>query len=318
MHDVNLHQPSAGAAAASIEVRVDPALAETAVRNHASAGHMDHAVFARYRDELDDLYDVDDPVRRDAAFARWAVTWFHELGLARPLLAAIEERPALSTPTRVLLVGDAGRASDEGVTCEPGGAHLGVRCAVSRFGDPARLLSWARHAMGHAEDTLDPAFGFEPRWDEGAVAAPAAARLHRLWDVTVDSRLADAGHVASAPARRRHVDALAGDLRGVDMAHVEAIVDRLWTGPRPTFGTLARWSARTTLLIEEVLPGRQVRQRPDLCPLCRFPSEDVDVPDADVATLVSAAHPAWSPSLGLCGRCTDRYRLTASLGGVVR
>ena len=75
---------------------------------------------------------------------------------------------------RILLVGDARGRPDEGITWEPGGAHLGIRIDGARFGDPDDLLAWARHALGHAEDTIDPAFGFRPGWEETADGRIAA------------------------------------------------------------------------------------------------------------------------------------------------
>jgi hypothetical protein len=55
--------------------------------------------------------------------------------------------------------------------------------------------------------------------------------------------------------------------------------------------------------------------RPDRCPLCRFPSDDVVPPPPDIALRVQIDYPDWQAEDGLCGRCTDRYRLAERLGG---
>lgn len=305
----------AAAVPVPVLVRPDPAVAEAAVRAVLSAAGP--AVFEAHRLRSDPLYEIVDPAARDAAFAALAVAEFGELALAAPLLTAIAERPVLAGSVHVLLIGQAGGRHDEGVTCEPAGQHLGVRIDPERFARRAELLHWARHAMGHAEDTLDPSFGFERGWDEGpgARGTAAASRLHRLWDVTVDSRLAAAGHVPSAVARARHRDVLAADLPDVTPAIIEAALARLWGGPRPAFGELAAWAARPASLVLTVAPGAGSLPRPDRCPLCGFPAGDVVPPDPVLAGAVTHDYPAWRPELGLCGRCADRYRFATRLGG---
>jgi len=313
---VSLSAEAPAAQAPQVEVRVDPALAEAAVRTALSAPGADQAAVAAHRARADAPYGIADPAARDAAFARLAVSEFEALGLARPVLAAIGERPALADRVRVVLLGDVGRRGDESVTCEPGGARLGVRLTASRLADATGLLAWARHALGHAEDTLDPEFGFEPGWDDpGAVWAPAAARLHRLWDVSVDARLAADGRLPEGPTRRRHREALAADLRGAPPHVADAALERLWSGPRPVFADLARWAADPAALAGDALPAGTPTARPDRCPLCRFPGDDVAPPDTALAAAVLADYPDWVPAQGLCGRCADRYRFSSRLGG---
>ncbi len=247
------------------------------------------------------------------------VTEFTELGLAAPLRQAIAERPALADRAQVMLVGEARAYRDEGVTCEPSGQHLGFRVDAARFADPAGLLGWARHALGHAEDTLDPAFDFDPAWDGAgtgsSLRAVTQARLHRLWDVTVDGRLEAAGMSAGRSARARHRDRIAADLGGASVAAIDAILDRLWNDPRPTFPALRDWALRPASLIDDLAPEHPGLPRPDRCPLCRFPSDDVLVPDPAIGDQVLAEYPSWRPADGLCGRCVDRYRFARLLGG---
>lgn len=306
-------------AATSLTMRVDPAFAEAAVeRALRSRGPAASEALTASRRRAEPLYAMADSAEREAAFGRFALSEFDALRLAEPILRAIAERPAIATRVRVALLGEARGRLDEGVTCEPVGEHLGIRMDASRFGDPAALVAWARHALGHAEDTLDPGFEFEPGWDEAGVAWVAAAtqaRIHRFWDVSVDGRLAAAGRLAAEPVLRRHRAAIAGDLPGIRDAVIDAVVARLWEGPRPVFGDLVRWAAQPIKLVDAVAPGEPGLPRPDRCPLCGFPGDDVLAPEAPVAALVSADYPAWRPEQGLCGRCTDRYRFAGRLGG---
>ena len=302
-------------------LRVDPTFAEAVVwRVLTVAGTRTADALAAYRRRSEPVYGLADPAARDAAFAQLAVGEFERLALAEPLRRAISERPAVADRVRIVLVGDARGRSGEGITWEPGGAHLGIRVDGDRFGDPGELLAWARHALGHAEDTLDSTFGFRPGWEEtadGRLVSGTQARLHRLWDVTVDARLAADGLLLDPTALERHWERLAADLRGLTEDSVDAVFGFLWDGPRPAFGQLLAWAARPIELVAAAAPGAPGLPRPDRCPLCRFPSDDVVAPAEAVAALVAADYPAWRPDLGLCGRCTDRYRFAGRLGGAL-
>lgn len=299
-------------------LRVDPTFAEAIVwRLHSTDGRMADAR-AAYRRRVEPVYGLADPVARDVAFSQLAVDEFERLGLAEPLRRAIVERPAVASRVRMILIGDARGRSDEGITWEPGGAHLGIRIDGARFGEPEDLLAWARHALGHAEDTIDPAFGFWSGWEEtaaGRIASGTQARLHRLWDITVDSRLDAAGLLTDGSAPQRHCERIAADLPGIAEDAVDAVFGFLWDGPRPTFGQMLAWAARPIELVAAACPGDPGLPRPDRCPLCRFPSDDVVAPPEGIASLVAADYPDWRPDLGLCGRCTDRYRFAGRLGG---
>lgn len=305
--------------ATRVPLRVDPVVAEAAVwRAIAGTGDVGPARRSTHARRTDRIYGLADPTERDAAFARLAAAEFDELGLADPLRRAVAERPALAARARSILVGQARSAQDEGVTCEPDGEHLGFRLEIWRFAQPDDLLTWARHALGHAEDTADPAFGFRPGWDgDGAGAAirtAAQGRLHRLWDISVDGRLAAAGF-RTATTWTRHRARLAADLSGASAAAVDIAMDRLWCGPRPDFSSLLAWATSPAALVKDVIPEEIAPPRPDRCPLCRFPSDDVVTPEPFVIARAMAEYPAWRPAQGLCGRCADRYRFSARLGG---
>jgi hypothetical protein len=304
-----------------LPVRVDPALAEAVVWRVLSSPELASTELpALHADRAEPLYALADEPQRDRAFERLALAEFEELGLADAIRTAIRERPAVARRVRVVLVGEARGRADEGITWEPSGAHLGIRVDPARFDDPEGLVAWARHLLGHAEDTLDPGFGFEPGAVESTLPVPAQARFHRLWDIAVDARIAAAGRATApgggAPDRVRagHRARLAGDLPGVAEAAIDDALDRLWSGPRPVFAELVAWAARPGILLEA--GGSGPLARPAQCPLCRFPSSDVVTPEPSLAAMVLAEYPAWQPWEGLCGRCADRYRLAGRMGGV--
>lgn len=297
---------------------VDPSFAEAVAWRALVGGARAAEEMTAYRARCEPIYAIADAAARDAAFSRLALNEIERLDLVGPIRAAITERPVVAELVRTVLVGEARSRTDEGITWEPGGAHLGIRLDAARFADPEDLLGWARHALGHAEDTIDPAFGFRPGWEDGPtgrLAPTVQARLHRFWDVSIDARLAAAGRLLEPEAADRHVADLAADLPGVGSAAVDAVFGFLWERPRPAFDALLGWAAEPRRLVALAAPDEPAAPRPDRCPLCRFPGDDIVPPEAAIAARVVAEYPDWRPADGLCGRCTDRYRFAGRLGG---
>ena len=196
----------------------------------------------RHHERAGALYDIDDPGAREVAFARLAQMEFVALDLLAPLEEALAERPALATRFGAVLVGEALGRAQEGVTCDGERNLLGFRVLPSRFDDGAALHGWCRHALGHAEDTLDPTFDFVPGWDAVPGAGGVAGRLHALWDVSVDGRAHSAGNPVPGADPRRHEAAIAAMLPPAHAPAATAVVERLWSGPRPTFRRLFDWA----------------------------------------------------------------------------
>lgn len=259
---------------------------------------------------------------RDRAFAELARQEVEELDLLAPVRAAVLERPLLAGSIDLVLLSRALGPSDETVTCDPASRRLGLRATPDRFVDPIRLRAWARHAFGHAEDSLDPSFGFEPGW-ERSVDPATAERLHVLWDASIDGRAAEAGRPVVGVSRDVHLGRLVGLLPPGGARTAAVLVERCWSGPRPDFETLRRWAEaphdagdsppdrKAAPVPHEgrceptLLPGRR-------CPLCRFPSAVLLVPSGALAASIARAHPGWQPEAGVCERCSDRYRLAPS------
>lgn len=305
---------------APVLLRVEPPLAEAlawrALTRLEAAGEP-HPLAEHHR-RAAPLYELDEGPARDAAFRRLAEREVLELGILAPLEAAFAERADLVERIEQLLVGEAAGPAQEGATCDRSGRRIGLRALLHRFDDPGRLRSWARHAFAHAADTLDPAFAWEPGWDEGAAGAGAVAeRVHLLWDISIDGRAwrsaLPTDPVAAETARARHDAALAHLFPGAAAAALGALVERLWSGDRPTFPELRAWAGEPGQLGPEA-SATDGRLAPGRCPLCSFPSHDLTVPDPAVAADVAREYPRWRPSHGLCGRCLDRYAF-ARIGG---
>jgi hypothetical protein len=307
--------------------RVEPAFADAlawrALHGRATGGRPE--ALRVHHERAAELYEGPAVAARERAFERLAAQELGELDVMVPLAEALAERPALAAAVDVVIVGEAPAPSVEGVTFDPLLRRLGVSVQARRFDDPAALRTWARHALGHTEDVIDPGFAFEPDWDRASGRSRFVERLHALWDVTVDARApsrpdtgADASPMRTDRLRRAHERAIAAlwpELAGA----TPAVVDRLWNGPRPSFPQLRRWAEDPPALAIAV--GRTISAAPPagpqagVCPLCRFPSAALELPTPALAELVGAEFPGWRPDERLCGRCGDRYRF-AQLGGV--
>ncbi len=190
-------------------------------------------------------YAIPDGPAREAAFGSLALEEFEDLGLADALRAAVAERPSVAARVAVVLLAEARGRADEGVTWEPGGTHLGIRVDLARYDDPEGLAAWARHVLGHAQDTADPAFGSRAGLAEARLGVPA-------WRASTccgtRRRCAAAGRLRGCPpggkaadSRSRHRSLDRRRPRGAPHAAVDAC-STACSGPRRPTPSCTAWT----------------------------------------------------------------------------
>ncbi len=184
------------------QIDYDAGLVEAAV---LLAEHgLSRAETARFRSELDRIYECADEDEREARFEEFHGRFFIELGLDRPLHAVLAEYPDSLRRASGCHVLRAVAARDEGADLRdqlspesPPGRPMPVlvfRLRPESLLDPGRLASFLRHELQHVADMLDPAFGYERELPVQG-ADPARTNLLReryrlVWDATIDGRLA--------------------------------------------------------------------------------------------------------------------------------
>lgn len=265
----------------------------------------------RFHRERERLYTILDPDERNAAFFRLHLEWFREWGLERPIndvFAAFRlVREALTT----LGIRRSIDKRDEGAELyvNESGERTGMLALrLERLGRPEALKEYLRHEFMHLHDMLDPGFGYSPSIDvpglNSAQQRLALERYRLLWDITIDGRLAAAGH-APMLSRAQHVEAFARGYSFWPEPRRAETFASLWQEPAPRHAGLIALIAdpRGWRTVTGPSPGAA-------CPLCGFPTfawaESSAVPEK-VQAAVIAEFPTWQPAHGLCQRCFEAY-----------
>jgi hypothetical protein len=272
---------------------------------------------ARFHREREKLYAILDPDERNTAFFRLHLEWFHEWGLEYLITDLLKEFPLLPKYLNLLAVRKTRGKADEGAELYVNDS--GQRSAIlalrpESFARDAAVRDYVRHEFMHLSDMLDPAFGYLPTLDlpglNGAQQRLARERYRLLWDITIDGRLAAAGHQPMS-TREQHAAAFA---RGYCF----------WTAERQTETFAALWGTAApshTSFLALIADPRGLREahRPApgaSCPLCDFPTfawADGEMLLPQIRQRIAAEFPSWLPEQGLCGRCLETYQAAAAL-----
>jgi hypothetical protein len=272
---------------------------------------------SRFHREREKLYAILDPDARDTAFFYLHLDWFREWGLEEPLTGAMREFPLVREQLGALAIRGTTGKNDEGAELyvNEAGQRTGLLALrLERMTNDAALRDYLRHEFTHLHDMLDPSFGYSPTLNlpglNSAQKRIARERYRLLWDITIDSRLAAAGH-ARMQTREQH---LAAFVRSYSF----------WPEPRQmeTFESLwCNATARHAEFLALIADPRGLRDahRPEpgaSCPLCDFPTfswaDAAQLPPKILERIV-AEFPSWQPEYGLCGRCLETYQATTSL-----
>jgi hypothetical protein len=272
---------------------------------------------ARFHRERERAYAILDPDARNAAFFKLHLDWFREWGLEKLLTDVLKDFPLLPGALALLAIRKARGRHEEGAELfvnADTGRHGVVALRPERFGNAAALARFLRHEFTHLQDMVDPAFGYTPDLrvpgHDAAQLRLARERYRLLWDITIDGRLARAGHASDA-ARERHHAAFDRAYSFWPEGKRRAVFAELWSSPAPRHARLAELATdpRDLAHAREPLPGAP-------CPLCGFPAFDWVAPprlSVDLVARVQREFPHWTPAHGACGRCAEVYEAAARL-----
>jgi hypothetical protein len=268
---------------------------------------------ARFHRERERLYQILDPEDRSTAFFKLNLEWFREWGLEGPLTELLGEFPLLFAKLSVLAVRLARGRNDEGVELYVNEARQCSAILASRAESFARgdeLREYLRHEFTHLHDMLDPGFGYAPELDlpglNTAQQRLARERYRLLWDITIDGRLAAAGHTPAA-TREQHAAAFARGYSFWPEKKQAETFNLLWEHRSPRHADLLALIADPRGLRDAHRPAPG-----GSCPLCDFPTFDwaeVGRLTVEITARISTEFPAWTPEQGLCYRCVESYEV---------
>ncbi len=271
---------------------------------------------ARFHREREKLYGILDPDERNTAFFKLHLDWFREWGLEKLLTDLLKEFPLLPEKLSVLAVRKTRNKNDDGAELyvnETGQCSAILALRPESFERDAALRDYVRHEFTHLHDMLDPAFGYAPALDlprlNAAQQRLARERYRLLWDITIDGRLAAAGHTPMV-AREQHAAAFARGYSFWPEQRQAETIDSLWQSRAPH---------HVDFLVLIADPrGLRDAHRPvpgAACPLCDFPTfvwADLEAFSSDVSARIRVEFPNWSPDRGICKRCLETYETAAN------
>lgn len=298
----------------TLQLRYDEDLVEAAVFLCASGRRkgVPAAQTARFHREREKLYGILDPDERNAAFFKLHLEWFREWDLEKPLLDLLGEFKLLTGAVAAAAFRKARGKNEEGADLfvnEQGRRTAVVALRAERFAQDAALLQYLRHEFTHLHDMVAHAFGYSPElhlpgWNS-AQQRLARERYRLLWDITIDGRLAAAGHAPMA-SREQHSAAFTSAYGFWPPDRQARVFESLWEGITPNHGDLLRLASDPRGLREaqQPVPGAP-------CPLCGFSTFDWFDPArlvSDITEAILKEFPQWNVAQGLCGRCHSAYQ----------
>ena len=285
----------------------DPRLMEGAVLLRIS----DHTQEAEFHQERERIYEIRDEEKRDQRFCELHQRWFVRLDLAHAVESALGDYPLLKRDTRGCRVMFAMFSKQEGADLYgTSPATIVIKLRPLSLLDASTLLTFLRHEFMHLHDILDPCFAYQlelPQSEVGPTYDNLIRERYRvLWDTWIDGRLFRQNRASADVKQRRQ-------------AEFKATFSMLGEGWEAKFSQWFNWPVRRheDLLAFALHPVSEHSQdhsqqiQTGRCPLCRFPSFDLqngwDLPPNTVQEIV-ADFPDWTSDQGLCRQCSDLYQ----------
>jgi hypothetical protein len=270
---------------------------------------------ARFNHQREKLYRTADPDERNAGFFRLHLTWFREWGLEDFLAGIVGEYPELPRALMLLAFRKARGKQDEAAELYVNpetGRHGIVAFRCEQFADDAALARFLRHEFTHLHDMVAPAFGYAPRIEVPGITATqhrlARERYRLLWDITIDSRLARAGHDVNT-TREQYRARFDGAYAFWPEARRCEVLESLRNDPHPTHAKLVTLAADPRDLAHAAGP-----QPGAACPLCGFPTFHWAALEQFAPVMIehiTSEFPTWTPHQSACLRCHETYEALA-------
>jgi len=285
----------------------DPRLMEDAVQLHISG----HAREAEFHQERERIYEIRDEEKRDKGFRELHQQWFVRLDLAHVVERALDDYPLLKRDTRSCRVMFAISSKQEGADLYGDSpATIVIKLRPCHLLDTSSLLAFLRHEFMHLHDILDPCFAYQlelPQSEVGPTYDNLIRERYRvLWDTWIDGRLLSRGWAPAAVKQRRQ-------------AEFKATFSMLGEGWEVSFSQWFSWPVHRhedllTFALHPVSehPQESPQQiKTGRCPLCRFPSFDLQDGrglDSQTVKEIVSDFPDWTSNQGLCRQCSDLYQ----------
>ena len=299
-----------------LTVKYDPKLVEDAVFYSQGASNIAPEL-AKQRDRI---YDLAKSEARDELFRELYRTWFHRLGLGKPVDIALREQPLVASRVNNCYVLCATHTKQEGaelfVASDPVSREIEQR-NLRILIRPATLLraeqnmEFLRHELFHIADMLDPAFAYEPvlpKADGGPTYDTLITNRYRvLWDVTIAGRMLRRGWCGAAVRDYELNNFL--NAFAMFQGRCEELFQRFFDLVEPRHAELAAFAldprSAGDNLSNQGVAGTH-------CSLCRFPTHTFASEPANLGAELLAAiaedFPDWTPAKGVCVQCADLYR----------
>ena len=316
-----------------MKLEFDPSLIEEVVFGELKARDQkgDFAFALEYHSCIDPVYENFPLDERPSQFKKIEWDFFKKLGFHKLMKEAFDEYPELEQKACGGVIAKAVNPFDEGsyltkgMNQEAGQKRIVVKLLPDRFQEIPYLKKLVRHELMHASDMLSVSYGYR---DERLGGNPmeesiVKERYSTFWDIFVDGRLIRGGRetISDKESRYREFESLYKKIP--DEVKI-AVFDVLWQEESLTHDKILRLAkdVNEVIKISDGLPvGQILKKKKNIfpgaqCPLCQFRTyhwaENIEQ-DTYLVNAIKKDFPDWEPEEGVCGQCTEAYKVRSSV-----